>query len=110
MAVRAASAEAMDAASGADEVILQYVILRRDLWREQEWPLGSVVAQACHAATAALWLSRDEAATQSYCGGEGLDHMHKVRLAPALARFIAAPGRWGSTGAGIVDAHRVCCA
>lgn len=58
--------------------LLQYVVLRRDLWGELGWPLGSVVAQGCHAATAALWLSRDAPDTQAYCAPENLDHMHKV--------------------------------
>ena len=57
---------------------MQYVVLRRDLWADLGWPLGSVVAQACHAATAALWLSREEPATASYCAAESIDHMHKV--------------------------------
>lgn len=30
----------------SEDVILQYVVLRRDLWTELSWPLGSVVAQA----------------------------------------------------------------
>ena len=28
-----------------EDVILQYIVLRRDLWTEHDWPLGSVVAQ-----------------------------------------------------------------
>ena len=82
-----AAAEATGAASAAgsdggcdssEDTLLQYIVLRRDLWTELDWPLGSVVAQGCHAATAALWLSRAEAATQQYCAPENLDHMHKV--------------------------------
>ncbi|KAL4448558.1 hypothetical protein ABPG75_005777 [Micractinium tetrahymenae] len=60
--------------------LLQYVVLRRDLWAELDWPLGSVVAQGCHAATAALWESRESATTQEYCAPENIDHMHKVVL------------------------------
>ena len=74
----AAAAADAPAASGSSDPLLQYVILRRDLWGELEWPLGSVVAQGCHAATAALWESRDLAATQEYCAPENLDHMHKL--------------------------------
>jgi peptidyl-tRNA hydrolase len=44
------------------------------------WPLGSIVAQGCHAATAALWLSKDQPITQTYCAPENIDHMHKVVL------------------------------
>ena len=58
--------------------LLQYVILRKDLWTDMKWPLGSVVAQGCHAATAALWMSRDLPTTLEYCAPENIDHMHKV--------------------------------
>ena len=34
--------------------------------------------QACHAATAALWESRDEDMTLEYTDGDQLNHMHKV--------------------------------
>lgn len=61
-------------------VLVQYVILRADLWKGLGWPLGSIIAQACHAATAALWLSRQEAVSQEYCADGKLDHMHKVPL------------------------------
>ena len=77
----AAAAPAVAAAGAApppEDTLLQYVVLRRDLWAELEWPLGSVVAQGCHAATAALWLSREEAATQEYCAPQNIDHMHKA--------------------------------
>ena len=57
---------------------MQYVVLRRDLWDGMGWPLGSVVAQACHAATAALWLERNAPATLQYCSDDNLDAMHKV--------------------------------
>jgi len=58
--------------------LVQYVVLRRDLWAELGWPLGSVVAQACHASTAALWLSREQAEAAAYCAPGNLDHMHKA--------------------------------
>ncbi|EFN56316.1 hypothetical protein CHLNCDRAFT_14905, partial [Chlorella variabilis] len=58
--------------------LLQYVVLRRDLWTELDWPLGSLVAQGCHAATAALWMTREAATTQQYCAPENIDHMHKA--------------------------------
>lgn len=62
-----------------EDPIVQYVALRRDLWKEEAWPLGSIVAQGCHAATAALWLSRDTDVTTLYCSSDNLDHMRKVR-------------------------------
>jgi len=75
--VAASASKADDAPS---EPLLQYVILRKDLWKEMNWPLGSIVAQGCHAATAALWLSKDQPKTQTYCAPENIDHMHKVVL------------------------------
>ena len=65
--------------SNGDDVVVQYVVLRRDLWKELDWPLGSVVAQACHAATAVLWQCRDDDVVNAYCAPENLDSMHKVR-------------------------------
>lgn len=74
------AAQASGGDQGSPSNLVQYVVLRKDLWNELEWPLGSIVAQGCHAATAALWLTKDEAATQHYCNGSALDSMHKVGL------------------------------
>lgn len=59
---------------------MQYVVLREDLWSQLGWPLGPVVAQACHASAAALWESRESAATRAYCAPEAIRHMTKVLL------------------------------
>ena len=59
---------------------MQYVVLRSDLWKERGWPLGSLAAQAAHAATAALWLSRDSDETKEYCSPGAIDGMTKVVL------------------------------
>eukprot|EP00798_Chlamydomonas_sp_ICE-L_P014669 gene14668-20704_t len=78
-----AGAEASGGGGGAEappDPIVQYVLLRRDLWQEQGWPLGSVVAQACHASVAAIWMHSDDALTMSYCAPGNLDHMTKVVL------------------------------
>lgn len=102
---RAAASDAAETSAPKEDVTLQYVILRRDLWAELDWPLGSVVAQACHAATAALWLSRDDPVAQAYCAPDNLEHMHKVGpfsmharsgillmcASPALLRPAASP-------------------
>ena len=74
-----AEAGSGEAANSSDDVVVQYVVLRRDLWKEMDWPLGSVVAQACHAATAVLWQCRDDDVVGAYCSPENLDSMHKVR-------------------------------
>lgn len=61
----------------SNDVLLQYVVLRRDLI--DSWPLGSVVTQGCHAAVAAVWSNRDDPLTLDYCSDCNLDSMHKAR-------------------------------
>ncbi|KAL2611762.1 hypothetical protein R1flu_023454 [Riccia fluitans] len=69
-----------NAEAGKDDVLVQYIVIRKDLVLEQNWPLGSVISQGCHAAVAAIWLHKDDPETGLYCGPENLDHMHKVTL------------------------------
>ena len=59
-------------------------------------PQGSVVAQACHASVAAVWLHRDDPHTAAYCSPDKLDAMHKVRgksETAASVRFLVSRGR-----------------
>ncbi|KAI5711944.1 putative peptidyl-tRNA hydrolase PTRHD1 [Diaphorina citri] len=65
-------------ATGAVLNIVQYILVRGDLISKLEWPLGAVVAQACHASSAAIHLFYDDPVTQSYL--KDLDNMHKVIL------------------------------
>lgn len=58
--------------------LVQYVVVRGDLLRLLSWPTGAVIAQACHASTAAIWSHRDDPNTITYTNE--LDHMHKVVL------------------------------
>uniref|UniRef100_A0A1B0C401 peptidyl-tRNA hydrolase n=1 Tax=Glossina palpalis gambiensis TaxID=67801 RepID=A0A1B0C401_9MUSC len=58
--------------------IVQYIIVRSDLKTILNWPLGAVIAQCCHAATAVLRLFADDEQTIQYL--EDLDNMHKVIL------------------------------
>lgn len=67
-------------ASKQVEFLVQYVVVRKDLWSSLKWPLGSVVAQACHASSAAMWLYKDDEVTQQYLAPENLDNMAKVVL------------------------------
>lgn len=60
----------------AGDPIAQYVVIRKDLVDSLKWPLGSVLAQACHAAVAAVWLHKDHPHTLHYCGN--LDSMTTV--------------------------------
>lgn len=66
--------------NGAEDVdvVVQYVVLRRDLI--DIWPLGSVVTQGCHASVAAVWEHKDDPHTLLYCNPPNLDSMHKVTL------------------------------
>ncbi|CAH8616586.1 unnamed protein product [Heterobilharzia americana] len=59
-------------------VLIQYILLRRDLSGVSNWPLGALIAQGCHAATAAIYTYSTHADTISYL--KQLDRMHKVVL------------------------------
>merc|ERR1712060_7146 len=43
-----------------------------------EWPVGSVMSQACHACLAVAWENKDDPDTQEYLAVENIDSMHKV--------------------------------
>ncbi|TGZ68686.1 hypothetical protein CRM22_004129 [Opisthorchis felineus] len=58
--------------------LLQYIVVRCDLTTVYGWPLGAVVAQGCHAATASIHAFRTHPQTSAYL--ENLDRMHKVVL------------------------------
>lgn len=65
---------------------MQWVVLRRDLWTELGWPLGPVIAQACHASSAAMLLHLDDPLTREYADAANIDHMHKVCADSAALR------------------------
>ncbi|XP_022658604.1 putative peptidyl-tRNA hydrolase PTRHD1 [Varroa jacobsoni] len=67
---------------------VQYVLVRSDLLDDLKWPIGAVIAQACHASTAALYLFRDDENTRKYT--DNLDSMHKVVLACPSERELRA--------------------
>uniref|UniRef100_A0A7N0V4P7 peptidyl-tRNA hydrolase n=1 Tax=Kalanchoe fedtschenkoi TaxID=63787 RepID=A0A7N0V4P7_KALFE len=79
---QSAASEAPDGIAEAEksgrDVLVQYVVLRRDLI--DSWPLGSVVTQGCHASVCAIWMSKDDAHTAEYCSASNIDSMHKVTL------------------------------
>merc|ERR1719154_420542 len=52
--------------------------VRGDLLLKEGWPVGAVIAQACHAATAVIHLLYTDESTQQYL--KDLDNMHKVVL------------------------------
>ncbi|XP_043918327.1 putative peptidyl-tRNA hydrolase PTRHD1 isoform X1 [Protopterus annectens] len=61
--------------------LIQYVVIRGDLHKALSWPLGAVITQACHAATAAIHLYYSDQSTVDYL--RELDSMHKVVLEAA---------------------------
>ncbi|KAB5513771.1 hypothetical protein DKX38_027677 [Salix brachista] len=65
-------------AENSDEVLVQYVVLRRDLI--DTWPMGSVVTQGCHASVSSIWSHKEDPLTLQYCSPENIDSMHKVTL------------------------------
>lgn len=64
--------------AGSEDPLIQYIIIREDLWKEQGWSLGSVMAQGCHAAVAAVWESKGAKSTEEYCSSANIDSMRKV--------------------------------
>jgi peptidyl-tRNA hydrolase len=72
---RAACGAAETAPPPADDLV-QYCVVRRDLIKSMEWPVGSVIAQACHACLAVAWEHREDADTVAYLSAA--DSMHKV--------------------------------
>ncbi|XP_010422818.1 PREDICTED: putative peptidyl-tRNA hydrolase PTRHD1 [Camelina sativa] len=76
--VDAASSNDENSAKNPEDVVVQYVVLRRDLI--DSWPLGSVVTQGCHASVAAIWSFKDDPVTLQYCDPQHIDSMHKVTL------------------------------
>ncbi|ORZ10875.1 peptidyl-tRNA hydrolase II domain-containing protein [Absidia repens] len=62
----------------ACEHLTMYIVVRKDLSKTLKWPTGSVMAQACHAATAVLQTTRNESNTMKYV--EDYERMHKVVL------------------------------
>ena len=59
-------------------IVVQYVIVRGDLLKALKWPVGAVIAQACHACSAVMHLYHDDPSTVEYV--KNLDSMHKIVL------------------------------
>ncbi|KAK4475386.1 hypothetical protein MN116_000792 [Schistosoma mekongi] len=59
-------------------VFVQYILLRRDISSVLNWPLGAIVAQGCHAATAAItsYLTHPD----TVCYLKEISRMHKIVL------------------------------
>lgn len=66
--------------------IVQYVVVRRDVVKTLKWPLGALIAQACHACTAVMHNFYEHPDTQNYL--KDLDNMHKVILEVYVEYFF----------------------
>ena len=64
--------------SEGEDVIVQAIVVRRDLLSTMEWPVGSVIAQACHACLAVAWEHREDACVADYLASGKINSMHKV--------------------------------
>ncbi len=60
------------------ERIVQYIIVRGDLAKTLQWPIGAVIAQCCHATTAICNETVNDAETKEYFSD--MDNLHKVVL------------------------------
>ena len=58
--------------------LVQYIVVRSDLLHTLNWPVGAVIAQACHACSAVMHLYHDDPNTKLYTSD--LDRMHKIVL------------------------------
>lgn len=67
--------------NSSSRTLIQYVVVRGDLYKVLSWPLGAVITQACHAATAAIHLYYGDQSTVDYL--RELNSMHKVVLEAA---------------------------
>jgi len=66
--------------------LIQYIVVRADLMKTLSWPVGSVIAQACHACCAVTYLFYNDPHMQEYL--KDLDNMHKVVLEASIAICI----------------------
>ncbi|XP_076306737.1 putative peptidyl-tRNA hydrolase PTRHD1 [Tachypleus tridentatus] len=64
--------------ANSSNVFVQYVVVRGDLLKTLKWPVGAVIAQACHATTAVIHSFQNDPNVLSYTSD--LDRMHKVVL------------------------------
>ncbi|KHN72421.1 Putative peptidyl-tRNA hydrolase PTRHD1 [Toxocara canis] len=62
---------------GVDARVM-YLVLRSDLITALKWPLGAVVTQGAHAATACIWSYKDDEDVIEYM--KDVNHMRKVTL------------------------------
>ena len=59
-------------------VLVQYILLRRDLKKMKNYNDGAIIAQACHASSAVLFKNINDELTKAYL--QDTDRMHKIIL------------------------------
>ena len=62
----------------ANNPLVQYIVLRRDLKKMKNYNDGAIIAQACHASNAILYRTINDSLSQLYFND--LDRMHKIIL------------------------------
>jgi len=62
----------------SENLIVQYILLRRDLKKMKNYNDGAIIAQACHASTAILYKTINDDLTKKYFND--LDRMNKIIL------------------------------
>jgi peptidyl-tRNA hydrolase len=67
-------------ANDAEDPLVQFIIIRKDLGRQLAWPLGALAAQCAHASVHAVWTYRDSADTAAYVSRDNISSMRKVVL------------------------------
>ena len=65
-------------AAASVKVLVQYILLRRDMKKMKNYNDGAIIAQACHASTAILFKTMDNELTKAYL--QDTDRMHKIIL------------------------------
>lgn len=60
-------------------IVVQYILIRRDLKKMKNYNDGAIIAQACHASSAILFKTYDNELTKVYLNDT--DRMHKIILA-----------------------------
>ncbi|KAI8366100.1 peptidyl-tRNA hydrolase II domain-containing protein [Radiomyces spectabilis] len=97
----------------AAEPLCMFIVVRKDLAKSLQWPTGSVITQACHAATAILQQTKDDDNTKEYL--KDIHNMRKVvletknaasleKLADALVEHEIPLFRWTEQPENIVTA------
>ncbi|EER19608.1 conserved hypothetical protein [Perkinsus marinus ATCC 50983] len=68
-----------DSTEPSMDYLVQYVVVRKDLMKDKKvWNQGAIIAQACHASTAAIFESMNDPNTVKYLSD--IDNMTKCVL------------------------------